>query len=78
MNEATSMFVSDPKKNKFELASISPLMNFMILPEILEDIINFTLGHPNVQNLMNEKFDVVIVETFNSEALMGKRRLSGF
>lgn len=48
-------------------------MHFLILPELFENVINFTLAHPNVKKLMNEKFDVVIVESFHSEALLGKK-----
>lgn len=55
----------------FEFADLSPIKNFLILPEVLENIINFTLSHPNVKKIMNEKFDAVIVEVFHSEALLG-------
>lgn len=60
------------KNNAFDLAVLSPTMNFLILPEILEKISDFTLSHPNVQKLMNNKYDVVIVEAFHSEVLLGK------
>ena len=57
--------------NPFDLANISPLINFVVLPEMLEKILDFTLSHPNFQSLLNENFDVVIVESFHSEVLMG-------
>lgn len=59
-------------KNPFDLADVSPAMNFLILPTMLEGVLNFTLSHPNVQSLMNENFDVVIVESFHSEVLLGE------
>lgn len=64
--------VAIASKNMFDFASMSPLLSFVILPEALEHFIDFTLSHPNVQGLMNENFDAVIVETFHSEALLGK------
>lgn len=55
----------------FDLEKLPTYLNFQILPELFEGIINFTLAHPNVQQLMNEQFDAVIVEVFHSEALLG-------
>lgn len=59
--------------NKFILEDLPTYMNFVLLPEIFENVINFTLSHKNVQNLLRSdaKFDVVIAEIFNSEALFG-------
>lgn len=58
--------------NMFDVFNIPAMMNFIILPDVLEGTINFTLSHPNVKSLMNEKFDAVVVEVFHSEALLGK------
>lgn len=51
---------------------MSPLMNFVLLPSMFEKTIDFTLSHPNFQILWTEHFDIVIVEVFHSEALIGK------
>jgi hypothetical protein len=65
--------IADPMKNIFDASKLTALMNFIILPDMLSDAINFTLSHPNMRKLMNEKFDLVIIEVFHSEALLGKR-----
>jgi hypothetical protein len=63
----------------FNFANIPPVMNFLILPGKLEATLNFTLSHPNFQKLMSEQYDVVIVETFHSEVLLGKcERLTNY
>ena len=50
---------------------VAMMMFFMMKMGV--NLSNMTLGHPEVQELMNsnEKFDAVIVEVFNIEALMG-------
>lgn len=57
----------------FTLEDLATIMNFVVLPQNFESLINFTLSHRNVQKLIksDEKFDVVIAEIFNSEALFG-------
>lgn len=60
----------------FDLEKLPTYKNFQILPELFEVIINFTLAHPNVQQLMSEQFDAVIVEVFHSEALLGNLNLN--
>lgn len=62
----------DPNQNAFDLRDFTALMNFMVLPDTLEFAINFTLSHPNLQQLMSESFDLVIVEVFHSESLLGE------
>jgi hypothetical protein len=60
--------------NMFDVSNIPAFMNFLIVPDVLEGTINYTLSHPSVQSLMNENFDAVVVEVFHSEALLGELR----
>lgn len=73
-NVVLTDFPEDSSHNPFDLEKMPPFMNFVILPEIFDAVVNFTLSHPNVQNLLksNEKFDLVIAELFNSEATFGR------
>jgi hypothetical protein len=59
-------------RNMFDYADLPPGMDFIVLPEVFEFVINFTLSHPNVLTIMKESFDVVVLEVFHSEALLGK------
>ena len=64
---------ADPTKNIFDFEKMHVFLNFVILPDILEETVNFTMLHPNVQKLLHsdKKFDAVIVEMFHTEALFG-------
>lgn len=68
----TPLKFTEAHRNPFDFVNLPPWANFFILPPMFESIINFTLSHQSVQDLMNEKFDMVIVEVFHSEALLGK------
>lgn len=56
----------------FSFENLPTIENFVILPEVMEMVIDFALSHTNVKQLLNEKFDAVIVEVFHSESLLGK------
>lgn len=58
----------------FNAENLPVLTSLTLLPDSLEKTIDFALSHPNVRQLMNEKFDAVVVEVFHSEALLGKCR----
>lgn len=67
---------SDPNQNLFDFTNMAAVMNFLICADAMETSINFTLSHPNFQQLIQEKFDLVIVELFHSEALLGEVKVS--
>ena len=60
--------------NVFSLADISIVTNFVVIPQITEKAINYTLSHEKVARLLKEKrkFDAVIVEIFMTETLYGE------
>jgi len=63
------------KVDIFGMAEMPISMNFVILPPITEKIVNFTLSHPNVRQIMNEEFDAIFIEIFIMEALFGELKL---
>lgn len=61
-------------ENPFEYSDVSPLMNmYSLYAEFGKFTSSYTLNHPKVQQLLrsDESFDLVIVETFLTEALYG-------
>ncbi|XP_055531728.1 UDP-glycosyltransferase UGT5-like [Wyeomyia smithii] len=60
--------------NPFDFKDVSPLLNTVLIYTTFGKFSSeYTLNHPNVQRLMNsgETFDIVIVETFLTEAIYG-------
>lgn len=59
------------EKNLFSIGDSHPLLNLRFLSYVGKDLTRNTFNHPNVQKLLksNEKFDAVIVEQFNFDAL---------
>lgn len=68
---------SDQSPNMFETEEWSAVKMINFLSNIGEFYSNFTLSHPNVQNLMKYEthFDAVVAEVFWVEALYGELRI---
>lgn len=60
--------------NAFDFQFAGPLDNFRGLPTFTENDVNFTLSHPKFQQLLGEKFDAILIEIFESDALYGKKK----
>ena len=59
--------------NAFEFGTMSPVELLLVLYEMGAMSSNLTLAHPKVQEIMysGEKFDAVVVEIFNNDAISG-------
>lgn len=65
---------SDQSPNMFETEDWSAVKMINFLSDVGKFYSNYTLSHPNVQNLMKHEknFDAVVVEVFWVEALYGE------
>ncbi|RZC32879.1 UDP-glucuronosyltransferase 2C1-like, partial [Asbolus verrucosus] len=66
-------FIEDLKKQLFGMDKVGPLDSMLFVIRMGTDLTDQTLKHKNVQNLLNsgETFDVVIMEHFLNDALVG-------
>lgn len=59
-------------ENMFNLASYPAFSEFFVMPFIIYEFVEFALNHEKMSMLLEENFDAVIVEIFETDALFGK------
>lgn len=69
---------SEQIPNPFLLETMGPITTFMFIQKVGVDIVNTYLNHPEVVKFLSsgEKFDVCVIETFNSDAFLVRIRIT--